>query len=109
MAAPGATAAQRKKAAEDANKAMAKSMLGDTSNTDDDKSASLPEESPDSSDTNISAAEKKRAKRKKRLLVKVGGKKKINCSKMRKMAVKDNTRLLMIYMGKWPTTDLPPI
>ncbi len=108
MAAPGATPAERKKAAEEANKALAQSLLGDTTDTDDDKSASLPEESANSSDTDISVAEKKLAKKRKRVLVKVGGKKKMNRSKMRKMAIKDSTKLLMIYMGKWPTTDLPP-
>ncbi len=67
MAAPGASAAQRKKAADDAKAALAKALLGDTSDTEDNKSASLPEESSDSSDTDISQAEKRRKKRKKKL------------------------------------------
>ena len=100
MAAPGATAAERKMAAEDANKALAQALLGNTTDTDNNKSASLPKESPDSSDTDISQAEKKRAKRKKKLFVRVGRKGKLNRSKLRKMAVKDNTKLLMFYMGK---------
>ncbi len=81
---------------------MAQSLLGDTTDTDDDKSASLPEEYPDSSDTDISQAEKKmRAKRKKKLVVRVGGKgEKLNRSKLRKMALMDNTKLLMFCMGK---------
>ncbi len=102
MAAPGATPAERKKAAEEANKALAQSLLGDTTDTDDDKSASLPEESHDSSDSDISQAEKnKRAKKKKKLVVRVSGKgEKLNRSKLRKMALKDNIKLLMLYMGK---------
>ncbi len=57
-----AAAAEREKVAEDANKALAQALLGDTTDTDENKPASLPEESPDSSDTDISQAEKKRAK-----------------------------------------------
>ena len=79
---------------------MAQALLGDTTDTDDDKLVSLPEESPDSSGTDISQAEKKHAKRKKKLLVHVGGKGKMNRSQLRKMVVKDNTELLMLYMGK---------
>ncbi len=41
MVAPGATAEQRKKAEEEAKTALGGAMLGDSSDTDDNKSASL--------------------------------------------------------------------